>query len=315
MRNVASASLSSAERVAPGVLFRASAVASAVAVGLVVVSAVLELGTTHWGIALVAMPLLVANVVLARLAYSVSRGTRGSRARVLPRRDCARRGGRLERRRHVGLRAARRGGGSRARSGTRRRRGCAARRSRAARLRTRLPHAHEAADHDAASAHRRSRDVRRSPGRAAARPLRRDHARARAGLRRGFCAQSRPRPRHRRPHGQPHREETRRHRPRVAGASARVRCPPVRDLVRAPRLGGERADRGARARREPVLCARLYPLAQALDTAEHRDRRRGGSGAAARRLRGRDRGRSRCLRSGCSSSSFSGRHRTSGRSR
>ncbi len=30
----------------------------------------LELGTTHWGIALVALPLLVANVVLARLAYS-----------------------------------------------------------------------------------------------------------------------------------------------------------------------------------------------------------------------------------------------------
>jgi protoheme IX farnesyltransferase len=40
-----------------------------VSVGLVVVSAVLELGTTHWGIALVALPLLVANVVLARLAY------------------------------------------------------------------------------------------------------------------------------------------------------------------------------------------------------------------------------------------------------
>jgi protoheme IX farnesyltransferase len=55
------------------VLFRASAVASAVAVGLVVVSAVLELGTTHWGIALVALPLLVANVVLARLADSASR--------------------------------------------------------------------------------------------------------------------------------------------------------------------------------------------------------------------------------------------------
>ena len=73
MSSAASASLSSGPRVAPGVLFRASAVASAVAVGLVVVSAVLELGTTHWGIALVALPLLVANVVLARLAYSASR--------------------------------------------------------------------------------------------------------------------------------------------------------------------------------------------------------------------------------------------------
>jgi protoheme IX farnesyltransferase len=66
---VASASLRSDVRVSPGVLFRLSAVASAVAVGLVVVSAVLELGTTHWGIALVALPLLVANVVLARLSY------------------------------------------------------------------------------------------------------------------------------------------------------------------------------------------------------------------------------------------------------
>jgi protoheme IX farnesyltransferase len=67
--SVASASLPSAARVEPGALFRGSAVASAVAVGLVVVSAVLDLGTTHWGIALVALPLLVAEVVLARLAY------------------------------------------------------------------------------------------------------------------------------------------------------------------------------------------------------------------------------------------------------
>jgi heme o synthase len=67
--SVASASLPSEVRVTPGVLFRLSAAASAVAVGLVVVSAVLELRTTHWGIALVALPLLVANLVLARLAY------------------------------------------------------------------------------------------------------------------------------------------------------------------------------------------------------------------------------------------------------
>jgi protoheme IX farnesyltransferase len=67
--SVASASLRSEAQVTPGVLFRLSAAASAVAVGLVVVSAVLELKTTHWGIALVALPLLVANLVLARLAY------------------------------------------------------------------------------------------------------------------------------------------------------------------------------------------------------------------------------------------------------
>ena len=69
MSNAASASLHSGTRVEPGALFRLCATAGAAAVGLVVVSAVLELGTTHWGIALVALPLLVANVVLARLAY------------------------------------------------------------------------------------------------------------------------------------------------------------------------------------------------------------------------------------------------------
>ena len=70
MPSVASASPSLPRVVVtPGVLFRLSAVAGAVAVGLVVVSAVLELGTTHWAIALVALPLLVANLVLARLAY------------------------------------------------------------------------------------------------------------------------------------------------------------------------------------------------------------------------------------------------------
>jgi heme o synthase len=53
----------------PGELYRLSAGGAALAVGLVVVSAVLELGTTHWGLALVALPLLVANAVVARLAY------------------------------------------------------------------------------------------------------------------------------------------------------------------------------------------------------------------------------------------------------
>jgi len=50
-------------------MFRVTAVASAVAVSLVVVSAVVELATAHWGLALVALPLLVANVVVARIAY------------------------------------------------------------------------------------------------------------------------------------------------------------------------------------------------------------------------------------------------------
>jgi heme o synthase len=69
--NVATASprVSSDVRVAPGGMFRVSAIAGALAVALVVVSAGLELGATHWGVALVALPFLVANVLLARLAY------------------------------------------------------------------------------------------------------------------------------------------------------------------------------------------------------------------------------------------------------
>ncbi|HEU0246435.1 MAG TPA: heme o synthase [Gaiellaceae bacterium] len=53
----------------PGALYRFSAGGAPLVGGLVVVSAALELGTTHWGLALVALPLLVANAVVARLAY------------------------------------------------------------------------------------------------------------------------------------------------------------------------------------------------------------------------------------------------------
>ena len=69
MSSVVSANRPSTARVEPGAVLRACTVAGATAVGLVVVSAVLELGTTHWGVALVALPLLVANVLLAWLAY------------------------------------------------------------------------------------------------------------------------------------------------------------------------------------------------------------------------------------------------------
>ena len=54
---------------APGTVFRLSALAGAVAVGLVVGSAVLDLGTTHWDVAAVALPLLVANALVAYIAY------------------------------------------------------------------------------------------------------------------------------------------------------------------------------------------------------------------------------------------------------
>ena len=55
--------------VTPGLLYRLSVVGGAVATGLVVTGAVLELGATHWGLALVALPFLVANAIVARFAY------------------------------------------------------------------------------------------------------------------------------------------------------------------------------------------------------------------------------------------------------
>ena len=67
MRRVEPKSLSS--RPTPGALFRLSATTGAVAVGLVVASAVLELGAAHWGLAAIALPLLVANAIVARWAY------------------------------------------------------------------------------------------------------------------------------------------------------------------------------------------------------------------------------------------------------
>jgi protoheme IX farnesyltransferase len=50
-------------------VLRLTAGAAALAVGAVVVSAAFELGRTHWGAALVALPFLAALVVAARMAY------------------------------------------------------------------------------------------------------------------------------------------------------------------------------------------------------------------------------------------------------
>jgi protoheme IX farnesyltransferase len=55
--------------VTTGPLLRLSSIAAAFTVSLVVASAALELGATHWGLALIALPLLVANAIAARLAY------------------------------------------------------------------------------------------------------------------------------------------------------------------------------------------------------------------------------------------------------
>ena len=61
-------SVSSSET-SPGLWLRLSALAGAHATALVVASAAFELDAAHWGIAGIALPFLVANVVLARLAY------------------------------------------------------------------------------------------------------------------------------------------------------------------------------------------------------------------------------------------------------
>jgi heme o synthase len=53
----------------PGPLLRLSSLAASVATGLVVTSAVLELGAVHWALAAIAIPLLAAHVLLARYAY------------------------------------------------------------------------------------------------------------------------------------------------------------------------------------------------------------------------------------------------------
>jgi heme o synthase len=54
---------------APGSILRSTIAAAAVAAGLVLVSATLELGRAHWGAALVALPLLLAVLVTAVVAY------------------------------------------------------------------------------------------------------------------------------------------------------------------------------------------------------------------------------------------------------
>ncbi len=59
----------SESRIAPGPVLRLSVVGAAVATGFVVAGAALELGRTHWGAALVALPFLVATVVAAWVAY------------------------------------------------------------------------------------------------------------------------------------------------------------------------------------------------------------------------------------------------------
>jgi heme o synthase len=53
----------------PGPFFRLTALCAAVAIGVVVIDAAFELGHTHWGAALVALPLVAAVLLAAHIAY------------------------------------------------------------------------------------------------------------------------------------------------------------------------------------------------------------------------------------------------------
>jgi len=58
-----------APTIEPGPFLRGTIVGAAIATAVVVVSAALEVGRGHWAAALVALPLLVAAVIIARVAY------------------------------------------------------------------------------------------------------------------------------------------------------------------------------------------------------------------------------------------------------
>ncbi len=140
--------------------------------------------------------------------------------------------------------------------------------------------------------HRLLRDDRRRARLARHRHGRRGDGRAGARLRRRERAQPRARPRHRPADGRTDEAPSGGFRPRRAEPRARVRAGAVRVLVRAARERRQPAHGRARARRQPLLRARLHALAEAHDVAEHRHRRRGRRRAPARRLGGREQGTS-----------------------
>ena len=74
------------EAPAPGPLLRLTIAGGAAATAAVVASAALDLGRGHWGATLVALPLLVAVLIAARLAYPPLVGLRGRLRRADARR-------------------------------------------------------------------------------------------------------------------------------------------------------------------------------------------------------------------------------------
>ena len=247
-----------------------------------VVSGAAHLGTTHRLLAALVAPPLAALLVAAWLAHRAARAGRPRRV------------GALHGRRRGPRRAAR----------TRRSRRSRSPRSSSSPSQTfrgeRVPwgtwrdyvDADEAAHHVAAARHRLLRDDRR---RRAAGPARRSRSPRRSGLALacgGASALNHVLDRD----IDPLMGERTKQRPVASGRvvaepRARVRARALGALVRAAREHGQRADRGARARRQPLLRARLHALAEADDVAEHRHRRRSRRRAAARRLGRGDRRR------------------------
>ena len=264
-----------------------------------------HLGTTHRLLAALVAPPLAALLVAAWLAHRelvpavLAASALFTAAAALPSRGA-----------HAALAALR------ARGAARRHARRLPRRARAVGLVARLRGADEAAHHVAAARHRLLRDDRRRPRLARARP---SPSPAMVGLALacgGASALNHVLDRDIDPlMGERTKQRPGRVRPRRAEPRARVRARALGVLVRPAREHGERAHRGARARRQSLLRPRLHALAEALDAAEHRHRRRRGRRAAARRLGRRDRRRDDRPRSSSSRSSSSGRRRTSGRSR
>ena len=272
----------------PGPWLRLTALAGAVATALVVAVAALHLDLAHRVLAAAALPPLVAVAAASVVAHPRLRPAALTGSRAVPGRDRRRRGGVSGRPAVVGRRPARRG----CRGGARRRarvgRGDVPRALGRAGGLARLRHAHQAAHHVAAPPDGRVRDGRRRGRLPVAGPVRGDHGRTGARVRRGERAQPPARSRHR-PDDGAHRPPPGGQRARLAPAGARVRPVAVGGVVRAARRDRERGGGPAGAGRQPVLRVRLHPLAEAQHAPEHRHRRSGRGGAPARRLGGCDR--------------------------
>ena len=214
------------ESPAPGPLVRWTIAAGAAATAVAVTSAALDLGRGHWGAAIVALPLLVAAAVIAKLAYPTLLAPTATAVVLCWRQSPpaassagpATPAGRL---RSTSARAQRRSPRRSSRSPVP---------FRGERLEVGpwrdYVDPDETADHVAPAPDRGSRDVRRRRRPAQRLGLPRDDDRTRACLRRRERAQSRHGRGHRQAHGRAHRSSSGRLRSRSGTTGARVRSRP-----------------------------------------------------------------------------------------